>query len=125
MPLYRNRLAALFAVLALALHGVWPALAQAKPAGASPLGTICTVDGAAGVPDQSGGGQPTGDGSAKHQKHCPLCLGCDRVQALAWAPVVSFQSPATVAETIAARPAPQFRASAVLPASPRAPPAQS
>jgi hypothetical protein len=123
MPRYRNRLAALSAVLALVLHGFWPALAQANPADASPFGTICTADGAVSAPAQPGDGLPAG--GAKHQKHCPLCAGGDRVQALAWAPVILFQAPAPIAETIAAQPAPQLRSTSVLPASPRAPPVQS
>jgi len=124
MPLYRNRLAALFAVLAMALQGFWPLLAQAQPGGAGSYGTICTVDGSTTV-DLSGK-LPADGGAGKHQKHCALCFaGGDRVQALVSVQAQPFATPALVAELPSAWSAAFYCSAADSPAQPRAPPSQS
>jgi len=124
MPLYRNRLAALFAVLAMALQGFWPLLAQAQPGGAAGYGTICTVDGSTTV-DLSGK-LPADGGAGKHQKHCALCFaGGDRAPALVSVHAQPFAIPAFVAEPPAACSAAFYRSTAASPAQPRAPPGQS
>jgi hypothetical protein len=125
MPLYRNRLAALLAVFAMALQGFWPALAQAQGAKQSLFGTICSVDGAKSI-DLSTGKLPADGGAGKHQKHCALCVaGGDRLQALAPAPAAFAPSSGVAFESPAAQPAAFLLSTPASPAQPRAPPVQS
>jgi len=127
MPLFRNRLAAVLAVLAMVMQGFWPLLAQAQAQGSdAPLfGVICSVDGAKAV-ELPGGKLPADGGAGKHQKHCALCVaGGDRAQVLASAPVEFVLSPVPVAAVPAARSAAFLPSIVLSPAQPRAPPFQS
>lgn len=125
MPLFRNRLAAVLAVLAMVMQGFWPLLAQAQASDASLFGVICSVDGAKAV-ELPGGKLPADGGAGKHQKHCALCVaGGDRAQALASAPVEFVLSPVAVAAVPAARSAAFLPSIVPSPAQPRAPPFQS
>lgn len=122
MPPFRNRIAALLAVLAMVLQGFLPLVAQAQAAGPDFLGSICSVDGT-GAPDAAGGAPLPDEGAGKHQKHCALCdMGGDRAAALAAASVPAFHVAAHEAVLSPARPAAQLRSTAVSPAQPRAPP---
>ena len=126
MPLHRNRIAAVLAVLAMALNALWPLIAQAQPKSLALSTTICSIDGSARSIDLLDGKAPADDGAAGHHKHCKLCIvGGDRAQALLPAPVVSFQNPAPAAETPAPAPVADLRFLAASPAQPRAPPFQS
>jgi len=125
MPLYRDRLAALLAVFAMALQGFWPALAQGQSTAASLFATVCSIDGAKTV-DMSGGKFPADGGAGKHQKHCALCVaGGDRAPALAPAPVLPLFHSTRPAEFIAPLSATQVVSAPSTPAQPRAPPVQS
>jgi hypothetical protein len=122
MPLRRNRFAAWLAALAVALHGFWPALAQAQSSAPSIFATICSVDGAKTV-DLSGGKPPADGGAGKHKKHCALCVaGNDRLQALAPAPAEFVLSAAVAAAPPGAQPAAFLFSAPASPAQPRAPP---
>jgi hypothetical protein len=122
MPLFRNRLAALLALFAMAMQGLWPILAQAQTANALPFGEICTVEGVVKSVDLNGGSLPDG-GAGKHQKHCALCVaGGDRVQVLASAPAPAVFAPAFAANIPAAQAAAHLRSTSATPAFPRAPP---
>lgn len=125
MPLFRNRLAALLAMLAVVLQGFLPLVAQAKATGPDFLGSICSIDGPA-VPDAAGGTPLPDDGAGKHQKHCALCvMGGDRAAALVSSPAPVFVVAAPAAVVLPAQPAASFRSTVVSPAHPRAPPVQS
>ena len=120
MPLFRNRVAALLAIFAMALQGLLPLAAQAKAGGADLFDTICSVDGA------KGGGQPLPAKGADHGKHCALCVaGGDRAAALpssATSPLITDVAAHTAPSGFlpAGTSGPQFS-----PAHPRAPPVQS
>jgi hypothetical protein len=105
-----RRTGALAALLAISLQAFWPALVQAQPKSIS-AGAICSA----------GGGE---HGAGKHFRHCALCGGADRFQALVPSPAPFAALPVAAMESPAARPAPlhsEFRR----PANPRAPPARS
>jgi len=124
MPLYRNRMAAVFAVFAMALQGLWPFLAQAQPGGLKTYGPVCTVGGVNAI-DLSGK-LPADGGAGKHQKHCALCVaGGDRVQALVLVQALPFAAPTLAAEAPAARSAAFYCSTADSLAQPRAPPSLS
>jgi hypothetical protein len=126
MPLRRNRLASVLAMLAMALQVFWPLLAQAQPNDPTSDAPICSVQGDGSRAGFSGGNLPAGDGAGHHQKHCKLCFGgFDRVQVLVPAPCGAFRSQAFVVEAPAALPAASVRSTSASPAQPRAPPAFS
>ena len=123
MPLYRNRAAALLATLALVLQAFFPLLAQAH-SGSGLYTTICSVGGVARSVEIPGA--PPGDQSpAKQAKHCPLCGGTDRAQAILDVSLPVLAVPAAPVALPAEPALPSFRNTAVSPAHPRAPPAQS
>lgn len=125
MPLFRNRLAALLAMLAVVLQGFLPLVAQAQAAGPDFLGSICSVDGLA-VPAAANGAPLPDEEAGKHVKHCSLCvMGGDRGTAVVSAPVPFFIVAAPEAVLPPAQPAASFRSTVVSPAQPRAPPVQS
>ena len=105
-----RRTGALAALLAISLQAFWPALVHAQPKSVS-TEAICSA----------GGGD---HGAGKHFRHCALCGGADRFQALVPSPAPFSAQPAAAVESPAARPAPLHSAFR-LPANPRAPPVQS
>ena len=123
MPLYRNRAAALLATLALALQVFFPLLAQAH-SGSGLYTTICSVGGI-GRSVEIPGVPPADQSPAKQVKHCPLCGGTDRSQAILDVSLPVLSVPAGPIELPAEPALPSFRNTAVSPAHPRAPPAQS
>jgi DUF2946 family protein len=65
------------AILAIALHALWPLIAQAKPKNAVLAVPVCTVDGVTHYLELP---MPLEEQSAKRFDHCALCaLGADRV----------------------------------------------
>ena len=114
------------AILAIALQGLWPLIAQAKPAAPSLLLPLCSVDGVAHYIELAPSEAPLDERSAVHHEHCQLCVfGSDRVAAL---PAASI--PVLVVETaLEDAPLRSFVVSpetpSYLPAQPRAPPAYS
>jgi len=125
MPLFRNRLTAMLAVLAMVMQGFWPLLAQAQASDASLYGVICSVDGAKSV-ELPGSPLPADGGAGKHQKHCALCVaGGDRAQALASAPVEFVFSPVGAAAVPAVQSTAFLPLASPSPAQPRAPPFQT
>ena len=123
MPLFRNRPAALLAIFALAFQALVPVLARAQPASSISM-PICSADGdlrTIDVPVAPHGNQR----AAKHLKHCALCTGGDRAQAVDAPAVPVVFVVDSVFESPAAQPAAAFKSTAVSPAQPRAPPVQS
>lgn len=113
------------AILAMALNALWPLLANAKPAGFSPLAEICTAQGVKSIAAESG--TSSNDSGAKHlQPHCPLCsFGTDKVSAPPSAPLrIDAAAVFGNVSFIAVQPA-ESRSDIRTPAHPRAPPAHS
>jgi hypothetical protein len=122
----RRRLTAWLAIVALALHALWPLLAHAKPASATHLVPVCTIEGVTHYVELAGGGPPADERSSSYHEHCKLCVfGADRHAAISPAPVPPLRI--GVAAYCAAAPAAAvdvvFHCSP--PAQPRAPPALS
>jgi len=125
LPRTIRRYAALAALLGVVLQAFWPLIAQARPGSSSWLLTsICSVGGNVrsvelpGIP-------PADHNPAKQVKHCPLCSGSDRAQAIVAAAVPVLAVPAGVVDVQAPPALPSFRTTVVSPAHPRAPPVQS
>jgi hypothetical protein len=120
----RRRSIAWLAAFAMALHALWPLLAQARPQQAPELVAVCTVDGTTHYVELPAGKAPGSEFSPV--QHCKLCtFGADR----AFAPppasyVVAVQS-APAAQPHAACVTDSFISHCLPPAQPRAPPALS
>ena len=110
----------------MALQGLWPLIAQAKPAAPSLLLPVCSVDGVTHYIELAPSEAPLDERSAAHHEHCQLCVfGSDRVAALPAAsiPVLVVETAledAPVRSVVASPEPPSY-----LPAQPRAPPAYS
>ena len=61
------------AALAIALHALWPLIANARPKSVN-LVPICTVEGITHYLEVPGGKSPLDDSAAKHQDHCAFCF---------------------------------------------------
>ena len=126
MPLYRNRLVALLAALAVALQALWPLLSHARPAQAGILVAVCTIDGITHFLELPAGNTPLEQRSSAQHEHCPLCVfSAERLAALppvqaamlavdAMPAADSFHVPAIAPDAVSQQPA-----------QPRAPPAAS
>ena len=115
--------AAFAAMLGIVLQVFWPLLAQAH-SGSGLYTTICSVGGIErsveipGVP-------PADQSPAKQVKHCPLCSGSDRSQAILEVSLPVLAVPAAPVALPAEPALPSFRSTVVSPAQARAPPVQS
>ena len=125
MPLYRNRVAALLALFAMALSALWPLISQAKPLVPGAQVPVCTIEGITHYVELPATDTPVEQRSAAHHEHCKMCVfGAERVAAL---PVASAPfEPGAGREAVQ----PLFQASTSPssfhpPAQPRAPPAAS
>ena len=117
---HRARAAAWLAMLAMALQGFWPLLAQAKPRGAE-LVPVCTVDGVTHFIELPPGKSPLEQQASSHHEHCGLCVfGSDRSACASHAaiPALPVDEPAT--RIVADLPAPRlgFVASSRYPRAP-------
>ena len=68
-----RKLGTWLAILAIALHALWPLLANARPTSVN-LVPICTVEGITHYLEVPGGKSPLDDSAAKHQDHCAFCF---------------------------------------------------
>jgi hypothetical protein len=68
----QNGLATWLAALAIALHALWPLLAQARPASAV-LVPVCTIDGVTHYLELPAGKTPLERQSSAHHEHCSFC----------------------------------------------------
>jgi hypothetical protein len=74
-----NRIAAYLAALAMALNGLWPLIAQAKPRSVT-LIPVCTVQGVTHYIELPGGNSPLEQKSSAQHEHCSYCsFGGERV----------------------------------------------
>ncbi|HTP61847.1 MAG TPA: DUF2946 family protein [Burkholderiales bacterium] len=112
------------AILAAAVSALLPVAAYATPAISELSGTICSADGTARSIEIPGIPAP-GKGAVKHVKHCPLCGGTDRLQAVAPGVAPALVAPAGDAVVPVPLHAVFFGSSVFSPARPRAPPVQS
>ncbi|HEY3077719.1 MAG TPA: DUF2946 family protein [Burkholderiales bacterium] len=60
-------------VLAIALHALWPLLANARPTSVN-LVPICTVEGITHYLEVPGGSTPLDDSATAHHDHCAFCF---------------------------------------------------
>ena len=87
MPLYRNRVAALLAVLAIAMQALWPLIAQAKPVVPGEKVPVCTIEGITHYIELPAPDSAVEKSSAAHHEHCKMCVfGAERLAVL---PVVA------------------------------------
>jgi hypothetical protein len=118
----RTRITVWLAALAMALHALWPLLAQARPHAAGTLVPVCTVEGTTHYIELPAGKTPLDEQSSARHDHCAFCFfGSDRV-----APPAQFQAVAPAAGE-AGSPPPQAepftaRTRSLSPGNPRAPP---
>jgi len=125
MPLYRNRVAALLALLAMALSALWPLISQAKPRVPGAQVPVCTIEGITHYIELPATDPPVEQRSAAHHDHCKMCVfGAERLAALPLA--AASIEPGAGREAVQ----PSFHAAKSLssfhpPAQPRAPPAAS
>jgi hypothetical protein len=83
MPLYRNRLAALLAILAIAMQALWPLIAQAKPLLPGERVPVCTVEGITHYIELPAPDSAVEKSSAAHHEHCKMCVfGAERIAVL-------------------------------------------
>jgi len=68
----KKNLGVFFAALAIALHALWPLIAQAKPKSVA-LVPLCTVGGETHYQEVPLGDSPAEQKSASHFEHCSLC----------------------------------------------------
>ena len=125
MRLYRNRFAALLAMLAMALQALWPLLAQAKPRVPGIQVPVCTIEGITHYTELPAPDSPVEKSSAAHHELCQMCVfGAERLAVLPVAPpfVGLVQEPQ---RTLDSRLAVSSPSSSHRPALPRAPPAFS
>jgi DUF2946 family protein len=125
MPLYRNRFAALLAILAIALQALWPLIAQAKPVLPGERVPVCTIEGITHYIELPAPDSAVEKSSAAHHEHCKMCVfGAAKLTALpVAAPIVNLaQDPQQSLDSLCAvsSPSPLHR-----PALARAPPAAS
>jgi hypothetical protein len=80
-----KKTASWLAMLAIALHALWPLIAQARPKSAV-LVPVCTVEGVTHYIELPGGRTPLDDSAASHQEHCAYCF-----PALQARPLLAFQ----------------------------------
>jgi len=125
MPLYRNRVAALLALFAMALSALWPLISQAKPRVPGAQVPVCTIEGITHYIELPATDTPVEQRSAAHHDHCKMCVfGAERLAVL---PVAAAPfEPAVGREAVQ----PSFQASKPPSSShpsaqPRAPPAAS
>jgi hypothetical protein len=120
----RRRPVAWIAVFAMALHALWPLVAQARPAQAPHLVALCTVDGTTHYVELPAGGAPAGEHSPA--QHCKLCtFGAERAFApppAAFVALVADTPPALLHPPLVSD---GFASLCHPPAQPRAPPALS
>ena len=75
----RIRTAAWLAALAMALHALWPLVAQARPHAAGHLVPVCTVEGVTHYIELPAGKTPLDEQSSTRHEHCAFCFfGTDR-----------------------------------------------
>jgi len=121
----RRTFPAWLAILAMALQGLWPLLAQARPAQAKLLLPVCTVDGTVHYVELAAG-KPADSRKSQAHEHCQLCVaGSAKLVAppVVAAPLARLE-PASAEHFTAA--APQGAAAPPYPpAHPRAPPVLS
>jgi hypothetical protein len=119
----RRKLPAWLAILAMALHGLWPLMAQAKPRDPNLLVPLCTINGVTHYVELPASKTPLEQRSALQHEHCKLCFFGAAKLALPPAsatPLLEFE--ATPAERIASAPADVSSSGSYPPALPRAPP---
>jgi hypothetical protein len=125
MPLHRNRIAALLAILAIAMQALWPLIAQAKPVVPGEKVPVCTIEGITHYVELPAPDSAVEKSSAAHHEHCKMCVfGAERLAVLpVVAPLISVaQDPQQPLHSLQAvsSPSPFHR-----PALARAPPATS
>src|SRR5262245_23553900 len=125
MPLYRNRFAALLAILAIAMQAFWPLIAQAKPALPGERVPVCTIEGITHYIELPAPDSAVEKSSAAHHEHCKMCV----FGAAKLAVIASAQAPLALGSTVeAAEPSLDAASSPSTfdrPAQPRAPPSAS
>jgi DUF2946 family protein len=125
MPLYRNRAAALLAVLAITLQALWPLVAQARPVGPGIPVPVCTINGITHYLEIPAPKSPLEESSSAHREHCQLCLfGAERAALSANGARADF-SGIGADRRVASAALPQSQHPLRLPAQPRAPPLAS
>jgi hypothetical protein len=127
MMLRRRKLPAWLAIFALALHALWPLIAQARPKMPGMLVHVCAMDGRSHFIELAPDRSPLEKRSAAQVEHCKMCVfGSDRVAVLpsATIPALVVPSASTEAPLPSAVAAPS-RSRSHPPAYPRAPPAAS
>ena len=125
MPLYRNRVAALLAMFAMALSALWPLISQAKPRVPGTQVPVCTIEGITHYVELPATDTPVEQRSAAHHEHCKMCVfGAERPAALP--AVASPIEPGAGREAVQPSFQPSKSPSSFHPpAQPRAPPAAS
>jgi len=68
----KRKLGLLLATFAIALHALWPLIAQAKPKSVA-LVPVCTIGGETHYTEVPLGKSPAEERSASHFEHCSLC----------------------------------------------------
>lgn len=125
MPLYRNRVAALLAMFAMALSALWPLISQAKPRVPGTQVPVCTIEGITHYVELPAPDTPVEQRSSSHHEHCKMCVfGAERLAALpaVASPIEPGAGREAVQPSIQASKSPS---SFHPPAQPRAPPAAS
>ncbi len=121
----RRKLPAWFAILAMALQGLWPLLANARPADPSMLVPLCTVNGVTHYVDL-GGKTPLEQRSAIQHEHCKLCVfGMVKLALPPATDIAILELEGAPAARIAHAPADVRSELSYPPAHPRAPPVLS
>jgi DUF2946 family protein len=125
MPLYRNRFAALLAILAVALQALWPLVAQAKPVVPGERVPVCTIEGITHYIELPAPDSAVEKSSAAHHEHCKMCV----FGAAKLAVIASAEEPLTLGSSVETAEPWLDTVSAPStfdrPAQPRAPPAAS
>ena len=117
-----HRFSAWLAILVMALHALWPVLANAKP-GSSSFVEVCTADGMRFV---QGNPDAPGDSGGVRSVHCALCsLGADKVPPVPQTPLFKLDDSVAVALPLGQDGPAQSATPTHSPAHPRAPPAFS
>jgi hypothetical protein len=87
-----KKTASWLAMLAIALHALWPLIAQARPKSAL-LVPLCTVEGVTHYIELPGGRTPLDESAASHQEHCAYCFPALQAQrVLVFQPEKSVQA---------------------------------
>jgi hypothetical protein len=112
------------AAFAMALHALWPLLANARPQQAPLLVELCTVEGTTHYVELPAGKSPAGEHSPA--QHCKLCtFGAERAFAPPPAQLVAVVQAAPAERACAAVVPEPLSSHCLPPAQPRAPPALS